>query len=140
MRPVGPDSVDGLPPQHPDRLHRDRLLELANKNAAIRLVPERFDPSEHQGRLAQEHVLAICEGGRSRTREHYRDRFGAADASIYSLDGDHLQDVVLGLRVNPPLSDQMSVLLTVFAEQVSSQLAARRGLLEHAAHREEAET
>lgn len=98
MWPVGPDSVDGLPPRNIRIAYvEDRLLELANKNAAIRLVAERFDSSEHQSRLSQEHVLAICEGGRSRTREHYADRFGAADASIYSLDGDHLQDVVLGL-------------------------------------------
>ncbi len=62
-------------------------------------MPKRFDPVEQRHRLAQEHVLAVCEGGRSRTREHFADRFGAADASIYSLDGEHLQDVVLGLRV-----------------------------------------
>ena len=44
-------------------------------------------------------MLVVCEGSRSRTREHFVDRFGAADTSIYSLDGQHLQDVVLGLRV-----------------------------------------
>ncbi|MFF2520047.1 FHA domain-containing protein [Streptomyces sp. NPDC058086] len=114
MWPVGPDSVDGRPPRNIRIAHvEDRLLELANKKTAIRLVPKCFDPSDHQNRLSQEHLLAICEGGRSRTREYYADRFGAADASIYSLAGEHLQDVVLGLRVKSKLSDPMSVLLTV---------------------------
>ncbi|MGN9815071.1 FHA domain-containing protein [Streptomyces sp. SD11] len=114
MWPVGPDSVDGRPPRNIRIAYvEDKLLELANSKSAIRLVPKRFDPSEHEHRVANDHVLAICDGGRSRTREHYADRFGAADASIYSLDGEHLQDVVLGLRVKSPLTDQMSVLLTV---------------------------
>ncbi|SOE31468.1 FHA domain-containing protein [Streptomyces sp. OK228] len=139
MWPVGPDSVDGLPPRNIRIAYiEDCLLELVNKNAAIRLVPERFDPSEHQVRLAQEHVLAICEGGRSRTREHYADRFGAADASIYSLDGDHLQDVVLGLRVKSPLSDQMSVLLTVSQNRFLLNSLRGEGFLNMRLTREEA--
>ncbi|SCF95624.1 MULTISPECIES: hypothetical protein [unclassified Streptomyces] len=36
-----------------------------------------------------------------------------ADTSIYSLNGHHVQDVVLGLRVKSDLSDPMTVLLTV---------------------------
>ncbi|WP_413755446.1 FHA domain-containing protein [Streptomyces sp. MMBL 11-3] len=114
MWPIGPDSVDGKPPRNIRIAYvEDQLLALANTKAAIRLVPKRFDAPEHEGRLAQEHVLVIGEGGRSRTREYYGDRFGAADASIYSLDGEHIQDVVLGLRVKSPLTDEMSVLLTV---------------------------
>ncbi|MCD0484073.1 FHA domain-containing protein [Streptacidiphilus sp. ASG 303] len=114
MWPVGPDSVDGRPPRNIRIAYiEDKLLELANASPAIRLVPERFDAAEHRHRLSREHVLAICEGGRSRTREHFVDRFGASDASIYSLDGEHLQDVVLGLRVKSRLPDPMSVLLTV---------------------------
>lgn len=114
MWPVGPDSVDDRPPRNIRIAYiEDRLLELANEKAAIRLVPNRFDPVEQHNRLSQEHVLVIGEGGRSRTREHFADRFGAADSSIYSLDGEHLQDVVLGLRVKSRLSDPMSVVLTV---------------------------
>ncbi|GGM21471.1 hypothetical protein GCM10010129_77190 [Streptomyces fumigatiscleroticus] len=114
MWPVGPDSVDGRPPRNIRIAYvEDRLLELARTKPAIRLVPRRFDPVEQAERLAHEHVLAICEGGRSRTREHFGDRFGAADATVYSLDGEHLQDVVLGLRVKSSLTDPMSVLLTV---------------------------
>ncbi|MER7760675.1 FHA domain-containing protein [Streptomyces sp. NPDC097619] len=114
MWPVGPDSVDGRPPRN-IRIARieDQLLALANRRSAIRLVPRRFDAAEQQDRITREHVLVVCEGGRSRTRDHYADRFGTADASIYSLDGEHLQDVVLGLRVKSRLPDPMSVLLTV---------------------------
>ncbi|MFI1281915.1 FHA domain-containing protein [Streptomyces sp. NPDC020858] len=114
MWPVGPDSVDGRPPRNIRIAHiEDRLLDLANRKPSIRLVPKRFDVAEEQNRVTQEHVLVVAEGGRSRTREHYADRFGAADASIYSLDGEHLQDIVLGLRVKSKLPDPMSVLLTV---------------------------
>lgn len=83
--------------------------------------------TERQNRLTQEHVLVVCEGGRSRTREHYADRFGTADASIYSLDGEHLQDVVLGLRVKSKLPDPMSVLLTVSQNRFLLNCCAARG-------------
>ncbi|MFC9430172.1 FHA domain-containing protein [Streptomyces sp. NPDC056987] len=139
MWPVGPDSVEGRPPRNIRIAYiEDRLLELANKSTAIRLVPERFDPSEHQGRLSQEHVLVVCEGGRSRTREHYNDFFGAADASIYSLEGDHLQDVVLGLRVKSPLPDPMSVLLTVSQNRFLLNSLRGEGFLNMRLTREEA--
>ncbi|MGQ5650542.1 FHA domain-containing protein [Streptomyces sp. EKR5.2] len=115
MWPSGPDSIGD---HHPRNMRiayiEDRLLELANeKRERIRLIPTRFDPAEQQDALAAQHVLAICDGGRSHTREHFAARFGKADESIYSLDGRHLQDVVLGLRVKSTLSDPMAVLLTV---------------------------
>ncbi|MEU6994914.1 FHA domain-containing protein [Streptomyces sp. NPDC046465] len=115
MWPAGPDSVDGHPPRN-IRIAQveDVLLELAGeKPDQIRLVPERFDPDEHRAVVAAGHVLAVCEGGRSRTREHFTAKFGRADSSIYSLDGEHLRDVVLGLKVTSGLTDPMSVLLTV---------------------------
>ena len=139
MWPVGPDSVDGRPPRNIRIAYvEDRLLELAGSKAAIRLVPRRFDASEHEGRLAQEHVLVIGDGGRSRTREYYGDRFGAADASIYSLDGEHLQDVVLGLRVKSPLTDEMSVLLTVSQNRFLLNSLRGEGFLNMRLTREEA--
>ncbi|MGW1042705.1 FHA domain-containing protein [Streptomyces sp. NPDC002547] len=115
MWPSGPDSIGD---HHPRNMRiayiEDRLLELANeKRERIRLIPTRFDPAEQQDALAAQHVLAICDGGRSHTREHFAARFGKADESIYSLDGRHLQDVVLGLRVKSTLPDPMAVLLTV---------------------------
>ncbi|WP_406304333.1 FHA domain-containing protein [Streptomyces sp. NBC_00885] len=139
MWPVGPDSVDGRPPRNIRIAYiEDRLLELANKRAAIRLVPKRFDPEEQHNRLSQEHILVICEGGRSRTREHFADRFGGADASIYSLDGEHLQDVVLGLRVKSKLSDPMSVLLTVSQNRFLLNSLRGEGFLNMRLTREEA--
>ncbi|MGW1495477.1 FHA domain-containing protein [Streptomyces sp. NPDC002402] len=139
MWPVGPDSVDGRPPRNIRIAYiEDRLLELANKRAAIRLVPKRFDPEEQQNRLSQEHILVICEGGRSRTREHFADRFGGADASIYSLDGEHLQDLVLGLRVKSKLSDPMSVLLTVSQNRFLLNSLRGEGFLNMRLTREEA--
>ncbi|TWD13541.1 hypothetical protein FB570_11733 [Streptomyces sp. T12] len=83
-------------------------------------------------------MLAICEGGRSRTREHFADRFGAADATIYSLEGEHLQDVVLGLRVKSRLPDPMSVLLTVAQNRFLLNSLRGEGFLNMRLTREEA--
>jgi hypothetical protein len=139
MWPLGPDSVEGRPPRNIRIAYiEDKLLELANTKSAIRLVPKRFDPSEQQQRLSQEHVLAIAEGGGSRTREHFADRFGAADSSIYSLDGEHLQDLVLGLRVKSRLSDPMSVLLTVAQNRFLLNSLRGEGFLNMRLTREEA--
>lgn len=139
MWPLGPDSVEGRPPRNIRIAYiEDKLLELANAKSAIRLVPKRFDPAEQQHRLSQEHVLVIAEGGGSRTREHFKDRFGAADSSIYSLDGEHLQDLVLGLRVKSQLSDPMSVLLTVAQNRFLLNSLRGEGFLNMRLTREEA--
>ncbi len=115
MWPTGPDSIRGYPPRNIRIAYiEDRLLELANeKTQSIELIPARFDAAQKYNEIANQHVLAICEGGGSRTREFFIERFGEPDKSIYSLDGEHLQDVVLGLRVKSDLSDPMSILLTV---------------------------
>ncbi|MEU6881021.1 FHA domain-containing protein [Streptomyces sp. NPDC046712] len=115
MWPVGPDSLRGYNPRNLRIAYiEDTLLELANeKPDRIRLVPDAFDPAEYHKAETKDHVLAVCEGGRSRTREYFTDRFGNADKSIYSLHGQHIQDVVLGLRVKSTLTDPMTVLLTV---------------------------
>ncbi|TWD11747.1 FHA domain-containing protein [Streptomyces sp. T12] len=139
MWPLGPDSVDGRPPRNIRIAYiEDQLLELANRKPAIRLVPKRFDPTEHEQLIARDHVLVISEGGRSRTREHFADRFGKADASIYSLDGEHLQDVVLGLKVKSRLSDPMSVLLTVSQNRFLLNSLRGEGFLNMRLTREEA--
>ena len=77
-------------------------------------MPAFFDATQSKAGLAGQHVLAICDGGRSRTREYFASKFGASDASIYSLNGVQVLDVVLGLAgeiLSCP--DPMSVLLTV---------------------------
>ncbi|CAM4076055.1 FHA domain-containing protein [Nocardiopsis rhodophaea] len=115
MWPPGPDSIRGYSPRNLRIAYiEDKLLEVANeKPDSIRLMPTRFDPVEHHASVVEGHALAICEGARSPTREHFTDKFGKADKRIYSLDGHHVQDVVLGLRVKSDLSDPMIVLLTV---------------------------
>jgi FHA domain len=115
MWPKGPDSIEDLGPRNIRIAYvEDRLLAMANdKPECIELIPERFDPASVSDSLAGQHVLAICEGARSRTLEHFRDKFGAAEASLYSLDGQQVQDMVLGLRVKSDLPDPMAVLLTV---------------------------
>ncbi|MFJ2032924.1 FHA domain-containing protein [Streptosporangium sp. NPDC087985] len=115
MWPTGLDSIRGYSPRNIRIAYvEDKLLEIANeKSDCIRLIPANFDPAEQQETVAKDQVLAICEGGRSRTREYFTDKFGNADKSIYSLDGRHVQDVVLGLQVKSDLSDPMTVLLTV---------------------------
>ncbi|MFG2435807.1 FHA domain-containing protein [Streptomyces sp. NPDC048508] len=139
MWPLGPDSVDGRPPRNIRIAYiEDQLLELANSKSAIRLVPKRFDIAEQEHLIARDHVLVIGEGGRSRTREHFADRFGMADASIYSLDGEHIQDIVLGLKVKSRLSDPMSVLLTVAQNRFLLNSLRGEGFLNMRLTREEA--
>ncbi|HEV2259652.1 MAG TPA: FHA domain-containing protein [Streptosporangiaceae bacterium] len=113
MWPRGPDSVGDLGPRNVRIAYvEDQLLAVANeKPDHIELVPERFDPAE--GDIAGQHVLAICEGSRSRTLEHFGAKFGACDATMYALDDKPVQDLVLGLRVKSELPDPMAVLLTV---------------------------
>jgi hypothetical protein len=115
MWPKGPDSIQDLGPRNVRIAYvEDQLLALANeKTDHIRLIPERFDPETAQRDLSGQHVLAICEGSRSRTLEYFADRFGACDSSMYALDGQQVQDLVLGLRVKSDLPDPMAVLLTV---------------------------
>jgi FHA domain len=113
--PKGPDSIRDHGPRNIRIAHvEDRLLDLANsKRGQIELVPEPFDADSAQEEMTEAHVLAICEGSRSRTLAHFADKFGAADPTFYGLDGEQVSDMVLGLRVKSLLPDPMAVLLTV---------------------------
>jgi FHA domain-containing protein len=115
MWPKGPDSIEDLGPRNIRIAYvEDRLLSIANeKSDRIKLVPQRFDVAAAGAEIAQQDVLVISEGGRSRTLEYFADKFGAADSSLFSLDGQQVQDMVLGLRVKSQLTDPMAVLLTV---------------------------
>ncbi len=115
MWPKGPDSIRDLGPRNIRIAYfEERLLDLANrKRGQIELIPEPFDADTARDYIAGQHVLAICEGSRSRTLTHFADRFGAADPTLYGLDGEQVSDFVLGLRVKSTLPDPMSVLLTV---------------------------
>jgi pSer/pThr/pTyr-binding forkhead associated (FHA) protein len=115
MWPAGPDSINDLGPRNIRIAYiEDRLLDLANrKRDQIELIPEPFDAESARGEIVKQDVLAICEGGRSRTFSHFKGKFGAADFTLYGLDGEQLSDMVLGLRVKSLLPDPMAVLLTV---------------------------
>jgi 2-polyprenyl-6-methoxyphenol hydroxylase-like FAD-dependent oxidoreductase len=115
MWPKGPDSIQDLGPRNIRiRYVEDQLLAIANeKSDHIQLIPEVFNPVTAHDDLVEQHVLAICEGSRSATREHFIGAFGAADVSMYALDGAQVQDMVLGLRVKSDLPDSTAVLLTV---------------------------
>ena len=114
MWPMGPDSVNDVGPRNIRIAYiEDRLLELANRKRQIELIPEPFDAETARGEILKQHVLAICEGSRSRTFSYFKNKFGAADFSLYGLDGEQLSDMVLGLRVKSLLPDPMAVLLTV---------------------------
>ena len=114
MWPMGPDSVNDVGPRNIRISYiEDRLLELANRKRQIELIPEPFDAESSGGETVKQHVLAICEGSRSRTFSHFKSKFGAADFSLYGINGEQLSDMVLGLRVKSQLSDPMAVLLTV---------------------------
>jgi 2-polyprenyl-6-methoxyphenol hydroxylase-like FAD-dependent oxidoreductase len=115
MWPKGPDSIQDLGPRNIRIAYvEDQLLAIANaKSDHIQLVPAVFNPATAHDELVERHVLAICEGSRSATREHFAAAFGAADVSMYALDGAQVQDMVLGLRVKSDLPDSTAVLLTV---------------------------
>ncbi|MCW2936698.1 MAG: signal peptide protein, partial [Actinomycetia bacterium] len=115
MWPAGPDSVEGFGPRNIRVAYvEDRLLDLANDyRDQIELIPEPFDAELARAEIATQHVLAICEGSRSRTFDYFSAKFGAADQNFYGIDGTQVSDMVLGLRVKSLLPDPMAVLLTV---------------------------
>ena len=115
MWPQGPDSISGCGPRNIRIAHfEDQLLALANeKTGRIQLIPRRFDPEDCPAGLKDRHALVICEGAHSSTRDYFADQFGSGDKSLYSLEGNHVHDVILGLRVKSDLPDPMVVLLTI---------------------------
>src|SRR5712691_831855 len=115
MWPSGPDSIHNLGPRNIRiAFIEDQLLALAGeKPDRIQLIPEKFEAAQAHDEIAGQHVLAICEGGKSRTYEHFIGKFGAADPTLYGIDGEQVSDMVLGLRVKSELTDPMAVLLTV---------------------------
>ncbi len=136
MWPAGPDSVDDLPPRNIRIAYvEDQLLELANERKRITLVPEPFDAEAAHDDLAGRHVLAICEGGRSRTREHFTSSSARPTAAMYSSTGEHCPG--RGARpageVRP--AGPHGGAAHRGPEPVPAELAARRGLPQHAPHR-----
>ena len=115
MWPKGPDSIEAAPRNIRISYLEDHLLEIANeKTERIELITEKFNAEDRIEEIKSQHLLVICEGAGSRTRDYYKDKFGKDEKSAYSLTKDEpLQDFVLGLRVKSDLADPMAVLLTV---------------------------
>jgi hypothetical protein len=97
MWPSGPDSPPDLGKPKNIRISRieDVLLDLANKSEIL-LNPTNFSPENTD--ISDQHILAICDGPRSNTREFFAEKFGEADKSVYSIGDNHLEDTVLGRR------------------------------------------
>jgi hypothetical protein len=118
MWPTGWDSPTELGrPRNMRIMHiEDQLLQLANEDHRIQLIAQNFSPKDND--ISSQHVLAICEGASSSTREYFSNKFGQPDKKIYSLENhgdnkDPLQDMVLGLLVKSNLPDSVAVALTI---------------------------
>lgn len=110
--PLGRDSPFEL--GHPKNFRisdiEDRLFELA-RNMGIKLRPGQY--SDNHTDINQYDVLAICEGAGSKTRENFNDKFGTGDPGPYSINSQHIQDSVLGLKVDTRIESSLAVVLTV---------------------------
>jgi 2-polyprenyl-6-methoxyphenol hydroxylase-like FAD-dependent oxidoreductase len=111
--PNGPDSVDGLPPLN-IRISdlEDELLDWLRKRPQIEFHSSKFEVEQQLDDLRDEHLVVICDGAGSRTREALRI-FGQPDADTFSRGGRRLEDVVLGLQVKSRLHPSAAVLLTL---------------------------
>ncbi|WP_128928759.1 FHA domain-containing protein [Bradyrhizobium guangxiense] len=146
MWPIGPDSPPELGPPRNMRIAQieDTLLQLAVSDPRIQMRVERFSPKTHN--ISDQHVLVICEGASSSTREFFLDKFGEPDAKSYSLidqdddDDDEespLEDVVLGLLVKSKLPDATAVALTIGQNRFLLNSLNGEGFLNMRLHPEE---
>ncbi|MBS9385398.1 MAG: GUN4 domain-containing protein [Dolichospermum sp. BR01] len=113
MWPVLSGFMEGYRPRNVRIAHIENvLLEIANQTECIELIPTKFNAEKID--IKDQHLLVICEGSGSKTREKFIKKFGKPDTSIYSLDGSNsLKDTVLGLKVKSNLSDPEAVILTI---------------------------
>jgi 2-polyprenyl-6-methoxyphenol hydroxylase-like FAD-dependent oxidoreductase len=111
--PTGPDSVAGLPPLNIRIADLENgLLDWVRKSPQIELYSSRFEVERQLDDLRDEHLVVICDGAGSQTREALRI-FGKPDADTSCRDGRPLEDVVLGLQVKSKLHPGAAVLLTL---------------------------
>jgi len=111
--PTGPDSINGLAPLN-IRISdlEDGLLEWVQSYHQIEFHPAQFDAEHQLDDLQGEHLVVICDGAGSRTRESL-GIFGRPDPDSFSRGGRRLEDVVLGLEVRSRLQPSAAVVLTV---------------------------
>jgi hypothetical protein len=127
MWPYGPDSppTRGRPRNLPIRNIEDRLLDLLSTRTNVELVPERYQPGSIHGR----HMLVICEGSHSPTREHFIERFGRPHPDLYRLNDGPLQEVILGMQIETRASDGEGVLITASQNRYLINTRWGRGFL-----------
>lgn len=109
MWPQGGDSPQQLGYPRNVRLRHleDTMLELVQSQAIV-VHPSAFEPRDFDNA----DILAICEGSQSETRDHFIDQFGHPDFRMYCVQNEHIEDVVLGLKVKSNLEDSAIVVLT----------------------------
>jgi 2-polyprenyl-6-methoxyphenol hydroxylase-like FAD-dependent oxidoreductase len=110
--PFGPDSPTskGRPRNLRIRWIEDCLLAMVHEVSEIELIPEAYALPACWDELD---VLAICDGAQSQTRSMLRQYFGTPSREFYSINGQPLDEVVLGLEVQSDLPDEWTVPLTV---------------------------
>ena len=110
--PTGGESPPVLGPPRNIRIQdvEDRLLAYALE-AGIDVRPGRVEASRID--LDAFDVIVIADGPRSQVRDAFIDKFGKADPQYFSIDGNQVTDVVLGLRVTSNLPDPDAVIQTI---------------------------
>lgn len=88
----------------------DALLSAAHE-FGVKFCAKKVEPSEID--LEACDLLVIADGAQSKTRDYFQDAFGQADKSAYALNGEKVEDTILGLRVTSDLSDANAVALTI---------------------------
>lgn len=111
--PTGPDSVHGLPPLNIRIADlEDGLLDWLRKRPQIEFHASKFDVERQLDDLRDEHLVVVCDGAGSQTRDALRI-FGKPDPDAFCRGGRPLEDVVLGLQVKSKLHPSAAVLLTL---------------------------
>jgi len=104
----------------------DRLLTY-NIAIGTRMEARRVSPEELDGRAYD--LVVIADGPRSRNREHFAGRFGAADIMPYSVEGQQVEDTVLGLRVTTRMQPADQVIMTVAQQRFLMNVSNGEGYL-----------
>lgn len=128
--PSGRGSPGGHPPRNIAIQHvEDVLLDLCNAHPRISLVPTAFDAREEGERLRRYRMLVIAEGAGSATRRAYQTAFGAPDPSLYSLDGQQVTDVALGVEFTGTVAQARTVIVTAAQSRYLVNTLGDRGYL-----------
>lgn len=107
------DAVDGLPPLNIAISDvRGRPAELGPVDGSGRAAPRKFELDRDRVLLRGEHLVVVCGGARSSTRDSL-DTFGRADADAFTRGGRPLRDIALGIWVRSGLPSATGVVWTV---------------------------